>query len=59
MSLPGWGLVFLAIAVIAAIFGFAVLAPAAGGVAKILFFMFLLIFVITLLAHLFRGRPPV
>jgi uncharacterized membrane protein YtjA (UPF0391 family) len=58
MSLLGWALVFLVIAIIAAIFGFGVLAAASAGIAKILFYIFLAIFVITLIASLARGRGP-
>jgi uncharacterized membrane protein YtjA (UPF0391 family) len=42
--------VFLVIAIIAAIFGFGGIVTAAAGIAKILFFAFLVLFVIGLLA---------
>ncbi len=59
MSLLGWALVFLIIAIIAAIFGFGVLAAASAGIAKILFYIFIAIFVITLIAGLARRGPTV
>jgi uncharacterized membrane protein YtjA (UPF0391 family) len=59
MSILGWALVFLVLAVIAAIFGFGVLAAASAGIAKILFFIFVAIFVISLIAHLVRGGRAV
>jgi uncharacterized membrane protein YtjA (UPF0391 family) len=54
MSLLGWALVFLVIAMIAAVFGFGVVASAAAGIAKVLFFIFIAMFVIMLVAGLFR-----
>ena len=42
--------VFLILAIIAAIFGFGGIAAAAAGVAKILFFIFIALFIIGLLA---------
>jgi uncharacterized membrane protein YtjA (UPF0391 family) len=47
---------------VAALFGFTGISAAAAGIAKILFFVFLLIFIVLLIAGLFgRGsaRPPV
>jgi uncharacterized membrane protein YtjA (UPF0391 family) len=41
--------IFLVIAIIAAIFGFGGIASASAGIAKILFYIFLAIFVISLL----------
>jgi uncharacterized membrane protein YtjA (UPF0391 family) len=56
MGLLGWALAFLVLAIIAAVFGFAILAAASAWIAKILFFIFIVVFVISLIAHLFRGR---
>ncbi len=50
----GWALIFLIIAVIAAIFGFGGISSAAVGIAKILFFIFLALFIIALVMG--RGR---
>ena len=52
----GWALTFLVIALIAGVLGFTTIAGTAIGVAKILFFVFLVLFVVSLVMHLFRGR---
>ena len=49
-----WAFMFLVVAIIAAIFGFGLVAGAAVGVAKILFFLFLIGFVISLVMHMGR-----
>lgn len=49
-----WALAFFIIAVIAAIFCFAGIAVASAGIAKLLFFVFLVLFLITLLGGLVR-----
>ena len=49
-----WALTFFIIAIIAAVFGFGGVAVAAAGVAKLLFYLFLILFVISLLAGLSR-----
>lgn len=54
----GWALTFFIVAIIAAFFGFGGLAMATAGIAKILFFIFLVLFVISLVAGLVRGRAP-
>ena len=51
-----WALVFLVVSIIAAVLGFGGIAIASAGIAKILFFVFLILFVISLVAHLGRGR---
>jgi uncharacterized membrane protein YtjA (UPF0391 family) len=43
-----WALIFLIVALVAAVFGFTGLAVAAAGAAKILFFLFLVLFLISL-----------
>lgn len=45
-----WSLVFLIVALIAAMFGFGVVAGTSYAAAKILFFVFLVLFVISLIA---------
>jgi uncharacterized membrane protein YtjA (UPF0391 family) len=55
----GWAITFLILGIIAAIFGFWGIAGAAIGIAKILFFVFLALFVIMLLFSFGRGRGPV
>lgn len=49
-----WSIVFLIIAIVAALLGFTGIAGTAVGFAKILFFIFLVLFVISL----FLGRRP-
>ena len=44
-----WTLIFLVIAIIAAIFGFGGVYAGAIGIAKILFFVFLVLFVLSLI----------
>jgi len=43
-----WALVFLAVALVAALFGFGGVASTAAGFAKILFFIFLILFLVSL-----------
>jgi len=51
-----WALGFFIVAFIAAIFGFAGIAVAAAGIAKVLFFVFLILFLASLLGHLHRPQ---
>lgn len=53
-----WAVVFFIVAIIAALFGFGGLASTSAGIAQILFFLFLVAFVISLVLHLVRGRAP-
>jgi uncharacterized membrane protein YtjA (UPF0391 family) len=55
----GWAIIFLILGLIAAVLGFTSIAGAAIGIAKILFFVFLVIFVVMLLMSFGRGRGPV
>ena len=55
----GWAITFLVLGLIAAVLGFTGIAGAAIGIAKILFFVFLVIFVVMLLMSFGRGRGPV
>ena len=50
-----YALAFLLVAFVAAIFGFGGIASASAGIAQILFFVFLLLFVITVLARAVRN----
>ncbi len=52
----GYALTFLVVALIAGVLGFTSVAGAAMGIAKILFFVFLVLFVVSLVMHLVRGR---
>jgi len=49
-----WALVFLVVAIIAAIFGYGGPAIATAGIVKILFFIFLMAFIITLITGMTR-----
>jgi uncharacterized membrane protein YtjA (UPF0391 family) len=51
-----WALTFLVVALIAGLLGFTSIAGAAMGVAKIVFMIFLVLFVVSLVMHLVRGR---
>jgi uncharacterized membrane protein YtjA (UPF0391 family) len=51
-----WAVTFRVIALIAALLGFTSIAGSAIGIAKILFFIFLILFVVSLVANGFRGR---
>ena len=50
-----WTLTFLVVALIAAVLGFTSIAGAGAGVAKIIFFLFIVLFVISLITG--RRRP--
>jgi uncharacterized membrane protein YtjA (UPF0391 family) len=47
-----WALGFFIVALIAAVLGFTGIAVAAAGIAKVLFFIFLVLFLISLVGHL-------
>jgi uncharacterized membrane protein YtjA (UPF0391 family) len=49
-----WAAIFFVIAIIAAVFGFTGIAAGAAEIAKILFFVFLLVFVVTLVMGMMR-----
>ena len=51
-----WTIIFLVVALIAGVLGFGGIAGASMGIAKILFFIFLVLFVVSLVMHLVRGR---
>jgi len=51
-----WSLTFLVFGLIAALLGFTGIAGTAIGIARILFFVFLTLFAITLLLGLFAGN---
>ena len=51
-----WALIFFVVALLAAVLGFTGIAIAAAGVAKILFYIFVILFVLSLLGHVAR-RP--
>jgi uncharacterized membrane protein YtjA (UPF0391 family) len=49
-----WALGFFVVALVAALLGFTGVAVAAAGMAKILFYLFLILFLVTLVGHLLR-----
>jgi uncharacterized membrane protein YtjA (UPF0391 family) len=51
-----WAIAFLVIALIAAVLGFGGIAVAAAGIAKIIFYVAIVLFVISLVAGMVRGR---
>lgn len=53
-----WVVTFLVIALIAGVLGFGGLAGASIEIAKIIFFIALILFVVSLVIGLLRGRPP-
>jgi uncharacterized membrane protein YtjA (UPF0391 family) len=52
-----WALVFLLIAIVAGLLGFGAIAFAAAGIAKLLFIVFLIAFLVSLVVHLGRRGP--
>jgi uncharacterized membrane protein YtjA (UPF0391 family) len=53
-----WALAFFVIAIIAAVFGFGGIASGAAEIAKLLFFLFVVLFLVSLIMGLVRGRGP-
>ena len=53
-----WALLFLIIAIVAVVLGFGVVAGTAAWIAKVLFFVFLILFIVGLLTGM-RQRPMV
>ena len=51
-----WALVFFIVALLAAVLGFSGIAMAAAGVARVLFFLFVVLLLITLLGHVARRQ---
>lgn len=54
----GWALTFFILAIVAALFGFGGLAGAFAGIAEILFFIFIALLIVALLANAIRGKAP-
>ena len=53
-----WALIFFVVALIAAAFGFGGIASASAGIAQILFVIFLILLVASLVMHFFSRRRP-
>lgn len=49
-----WAIGFFIVALIAAVLGFGGLAVAAAGIAKMIFYLFVVLFVLALIGHFFR-----
>ena len=49
-----WALIFFVVAIIAAVFDFGGIASASAGIAQILFFLFLVLFVVSLIMGMAR-----
>ena len=58
LAMLGWAITFFIIAIIAAVFGFGGIAGAATCIAQFLFFVFIALLVISLVANALRGRSP-
>jgi uncharacterized membrane protein YtjA (UPF0391 family) len=54
----GWALTFLVIALIAAVFGFGGIAGTAMNIAQIIFFVAIVLFLISAIVGVVRGRSP-
>ena len=54
----GWALTFLIVALIAAVLGFGGIATFAVDIAKIIFFVAIVLFVVSAVIGLVRGRSP-
>jgi uncharacterized membrane protein YtjA (UPF0391 family) len=54
----GWAITFLIVALVAAVFGFGGIAVAAVDIAKIIFFVAIVLFLISAVVALVRGRSP-
>ena len=54
----GWAITFLIVALVAAIFGFGGIAGTAVDIAKLIFFVAIVLFAISAVIGLMRGRSP-
>lgn len=51
----GWAITFLIVAVVAGLFGFGVIASASAGIAQMIFFAFVVLFVLSLVFGFIRS----
>jgi uncharacterized membrane protein YtjA (UPF0391 family) len=58
VAMLGWALTFLIVAIIAALFGFGGIATTAAGIAQILFVIFIVLFLASVIYHMISGRRP-
>lgn len=54
----GWAIFFFIVALVAAAFGFGGIAGTAAGIAQLLFVVFVVLFVASLIVSLVRGKRP-
>ncbi|WP_375461261.1 DUF1328 domain-containing protein [uncultured Enterovirga sp.] len=54
----GWALTFLLVALVAAVFGFGGIAGSAVEIAKLIFFVAVVLFAVSAVVGLLRGRSP-
>ena len=57
-TMLGWAITFLIIALVAAVFGFGGIAGTAVEIAKLIFFVAIVLFAISAVIGLLRGRSP-
>ncbi len=55
MGLLGWALIFLVVALVAAVFGFGGIASTSTDIAKTLFLIFVVVFVVLLVMNFLRA----
>ncbi len=53
-----WAVIFLLIAIVAALFGFREVSGIATGIAKVLFFIFVILFIVSLIMHYLPASSP-
>ena len=51
-----WAVIFFVVSIVAAFFGFGGVATAAAGMAKVLFFIFVALFLVALISGIAAGR---
>ena len=54
----GWTFLFLIVVLLAGALGFTGIAGASMGIAKVLFFVFLVLMIISAVLHVVRGKKP-
>jgi uncharacterized membrane protein YtjA (UPF0391 family) len=57
-TMLGWAITFLIVALVAAVFGFGGIAGTAVEIAKLIFFVAIVLFAISAVIGLLRGRSP-
>jgi uncharacterized membrane protein YtjA (UPF0391 family) len=53
-----WALTFLLIAIVAGLLGFTDIAGASAGIARIFFYIFLVLLIVSAIIHVARGGTP-